>query len=60
MELSIVVRSIVLEVGTATLGAGGAITVLSHPEAKYEEMLKARPLLELPDAPPSRTPATGQ
>ncbi|HEY2056517.1 MAG TPA: chorismate-binding protein [Solirubrobacterales bacterium] len=47
-ELSIVIRSIVLSGARASVGAGGAITVLSDPEAEYEEMrLKARPLLEL-------------
>ncbi len=54
-ELSIVIRSIVLAGGVASVGAGGAITVLSDPEAEYEEMLlKARSLLEVLG---SRSPA---
>ena len=47
-DLSIVIRSIVLAGDTASVGAGGAITVLSDPESEYDEMLlKARPLLDL-------------
>jgi para-aminobenzoate synthetase len=47
-ELSVVIRSIVVSGEGASVGAGGAVTVLSDAEAEYEEMLlKARPLLEL-------------
>jgi para-aminobenzoate synthetase len=47
-DLSIVIRSIVLTGASASVGAGGAITVASDPTSEYEEMLiKARPLLEL-------------
>jgi para-aminobenzoate synthetase len=56
-DLSIVIRSIVLDGATALVGAGGAITVLSEPEAEYEEMLlKAGPLLELLGSPPPDGP----
>jgi para-aminobenzoate synthetase len=48
IDLSIVIRSITLADGLATIGSGGAVTALSDPEAEYAEMLlKARPLLEL-------------
>jgi para-aminobenzoate synthetase len=48
VDLSIVIRTIVIDDGLATIGSGGAITVLSDPEEEYAEMLlKARPLLEL-------------
>jgi para-aminobenzoate synthetase len=53
LDLSIVIRSIVLAGRVASVGAGGAVTVLSDPRAEYEEMiLKARPLLELLGSPP--------
>ncbi len=48
VDLSIVIRSIVLGGGDASVGAGGAITIDSDPEEEYEEMLlKARPLLAI-------------
>ncbi|MBS1891522.1 MAG: anthranilate synthase component I family protein, partial [Actinobacteria bacterium] len=48
VDLSIVIRTIVIDDGLATIGSGGAITVLSDPEEEYAEMLlKARPLVEL-------------
>lgn len=48
VDLSIVIRSIVLAGESASVGAGGAITVLSDPESEYEEMLlKAGPMLDL-------------
>ncbi len=48
LDLSIVIRSIAIAGGTARVGAGGAVTILSDPETEYEEMLlKARPLLEV-------------
>jgi para-aminobenzoate synthetase len=47
-ELSIVIRSILVSGERASVGAGGAVTVLSDADAEYEEMLlKARPLLKL-------------
>jgi para-aminobenzoate synthetase len=46
-DLSIVIRTLVQQRGTLSLGTGGAITVDSEPDEEYAEaMLKARPLLE--------------
>jgi para-aminobenzoate synthetase len=48
VDLSILIRSIVLCGDIARIGAGGAVTVLSEPDAEYAEMLlKARALLDL-------------
>jgi para-aminobenzoate synthetase len=45
-DLSVVIRTLVWTPTCVTLGAGGAITVQSDPEAEWEEMLlKAQPLL---------------
>ncbi len=42
-DLSVAIRTIVLDGGTATVGAGGAIVVDSDPDDEFEEMLlKAR------------------
>jgi para-aminobenzoate synthetase len=38
-DLSVSIRTIVLDRGTATVGAGGAIVVDSDPEDEFEEML---------------------
>jgi para-aminobenzoate synthetase len=38
-DLSVTIRTIVLDAGTATIGAGGAIVLQSDPEREYEEML---------------------
>ncbi len=38
-DLNIVIRTLVLERKTATLGAGGAIVMQSDPEEEYQEML---------------------
>jgi len=48
VDLSIVIRSIVLSGSRASVGAGGAVTVLSDAGAEHEEMLlKAQPLVAL-------------
>lgn len=39
LDLNIAIRTVTIENGTATLQAGGGITVLSEPEAEYEETL---------------------
>ncbi|MER3393824.1 MAG: chorismate-binding protein, partial [Microcella pacifica] len=45
-DLAMVIRSILLEGQTATIGAGGGVTALSEPEAETAEMhLKAAALL---------------
>ncbi len=45
-ELSIVIRSAIVDSGVARIGTGGAITVLSDPVAEYQETLdKAQPVL---------------
>jgi len=42
-DLSVAIRTIVLDRGTATVGAGGAIVIDSDPQEEFEEMLlKAR------------------
>ncbi|HID06918.1 MAG TPA: hypothetical protein EYP10_07190, partial [Armatimonadetes bacterium] len=47
MDLSIVIRTIVLQDGIACFHAGGGIVADSDPEAEYEETLvKARALAE--------------
>jgi para-aminobenzoate synthetase len=38
-DLSVTIRTIVLDGGQATIGAGGAIVLQSDPEREYEEML---------------------
>ncbi|MDN3250087.1 MULTISPECIES: aminodeoxychorismate synthase component I [unclassified Streptomyces] len=38
-DLSVVIRTLVLEEGRASFGVGGAITLLSDPEAEYAETL---------------------
>lgn len=43
VDLSIVIRTIVMRPGTTTIGAGGAIVTQSDPQEEYEELLlKAR------------------
>jgi para-aminobenzoate synthetase len=38
-DLSVTIRTVVLDGGRASIGAGGAIVAQSDPEAEYEEML---------------------
>ena len=46
-DLSIVIRTLVATPAGATIGAGGAIVMLSEAEEEYGEMLlKAQPLLD--------------
>lgn len=55
-DLSVAIRTIVLDRGSATIGAGGAIVMQSDPEAEFEEMLlKAHASLRAidPDAEPA-------
>lgn len=48
LELSMIIRSILVEPGAARVGAGGGITILSDPEREYaESLLKARALLRV-------------
>jgi para-aminobenzoate synthetase len=43
VDLSIVIRTIVMRPGATTIGAGGAIVMQSDPEEEFEEiLLKAR------------------
>ena len=51
-DLAMVIRSVVIEQGVATVGAGGGVTALSDPHAEVEEMhLKAAALLDALAAP---------
>jgi para-aminobenzoate synthetase len=46
LDLSIVIRTVVLRDGVARIGCGGAVTVRSDPEEEWREMLlKAGPAL---------------
>ena len=47
MDLNIAIRTLVVEGGTAELRVGGGITILSEPDAEYEETLtKARRIFD--------------
>jgi aminodeoxychorismate synthase component I len=51
-DLGMVIRTLVFQGGTVTIGVGGGITIDSDPEAELEETrLKARALLEVLNAP---------
>jgi para-aminobenzoate synthetase len=59
-DLGVVIRSLVFHGNRARVGGGGAVTVLSDPEAEYEEMkLKVGPLLSLLGAAPAAVAQTG-
>jgi para-aminobenzoate synthetase component 1 len=46
MDLNVAIRTITLAGGTAVVGAGGGVTLLSDPEAEHAEVLdKARALV---------------
>ena len=48
VDLSIVIRTLVMSHGTMTFGVGGAITALSDPEEEFEETrVKAKAFLDL-------------
>lgn len=48
VDLSIVIRTLVMSHGTMTFGVGGAITALSTPEEEFEETrIKAKAFLDL-------------
>ena len=50
VDLSIVIRTLVMSHGTVTFGVGGAITLLSDPEEEYDEIrTKAKAFLDLFD-----------
>ena len=46
VDLAVVIRSLSIEGGVATIGTGGGITALSRPEEEWDEIvLKAGPML---------------
>lgn len=48
IDLSIVIRTLVMSRGTITFGVGGAITSLSDPEEEFDEIrAKAKAFLDL-------------
>ena len=47
IDLNIVIRTAIITPESTSIGVGGAITILSHPESEFSEtILKAKALIE--------------